>query len=63
METVGITKKSPTDSSNEMHNVMVQWSLENWEPPRLEFMEVTTRKQLGKLKKFSEGNGCGGSRE
>jgi hypothetical protein len=63
MKGVGITKKSPTDSSNEMYNVMVQWSLEKWEPPRFKFMEVTTRKQLGKFKKFSEGKGYGDSKQ
>jgi hypothetical protein len=63
MEDVGITKKSPTDSSNEMHNVLVQWSLEKWEPPRFKFMEATTRKQLGELKKFSDGKGYGGIRQ
>jgi hypothetical protein len=63
MRSVGITEESPTDSSNEMHNVMVQWSLEKWEPPRFKFIEVTTQKQLGKLKKFSEGKGYGDSRQ
>jgi hypothetical protein len=63
MEDVGITKKSPTDSNNEMHNVMVQWSLKKWKPPRFKFMEATTRKQLGELKKLSEGKGYGGSRQ
>jgi hypothetical protein len=63
MGSVGITEKSPTDSNNEMHNVMVQWSLEKWEPPRIKFVEVTTRKQLGKLKKFSDGKGYGDSRQ
>jgi hypothetical protein len=63
MASVGITRKSPTDSSNEMHNVMVQWSLEKWKPSEFKFREVTTRKQLGKLKKVSEGKGYGGSRE
>jgi hypothetical protein len=62
MEDVGITK-SPTDSSNETYNVMVQWCLEKWEPPRFKFMEATTRKQLGELKKFSDGKGYGGIRQ
>jgi hypothetical protein len=52
MKDAGLTKKSPTDSSNGMHNAMVQWSLEKWEPPQFKFMEVTTGKQLGKLKEF-----------